>query len=56
HAKGDGTEPLVAGGRYDGLMTQLGSATPIPAVGFSIWIETLTELGRAAATGSGSAP
>src|SRR5246127_1291985 len=25
HAKGDGVEPLVAGGRYDGLMSQLGS-------------------------------
>ena len=24
HAKDNGTEPLVAGGRYDGLMTQLG--------------------------------
>jgi ATP phosphoribosyltransferase regulatory subunit len=46
HAKGDGVEPLVAGGRYDGLMTQLGSRTPIPAVGFSVWVETLTELGR----------
>jgi ATP phosphoribosyltransferase regulatory subunit len=54
HARGNGTEPLVAGGRYDGLMTQLGSAAPIPAVGFSIWIENLTLLGRAAATGSGS--
>jgi ATP phosphoribosyltransferase regulatory subunit len=46
HAKGDGVEPLVAGGRYDGLMTQLGSKTPIPAVGFSVWVETLTEIGR----------
>ena len=26
HAKGNGVEPLVAGGRYDGLMTQLGAA------------------------------
>lgn len=43
HRPGDGPEPLVAGGRYDGLMTQLGSATPIPAVGFSIWIAALTE-------------
>ena len=46
HDKGNGTEPLVAGGRYDGLMTQLGSATPIPAVGFSIWVECLTQAGR----------
>jgi ATP phosphoribosyltransferase regulatory subunit len=34
-------EPLVAGGRYDGLLTRLGAAEPIPAVGFSIWIERL---------------
>jgi ATP phosphoribosyltransferase regulatory subunit len=47
HAKGDGAEPLVAGGRYDGLMTQLGAASPIPAVGFSIWVEALTKIGRA---------
>jgi ATP phosphoribosyltransferase regulatory subunit len=46
HAKGDGVEPLVAGGRYDGLMTQLGAPAPIPAVGFSIWVETLMHLGR----------
>jgi ATP phosphoribosyltransferase regulatory subunit len=46
HDKGDGVEPLVAGGRYDGLMTQLGSRMPIPAVGFSVWVETLTETGR----------
>ncbi len=46
HSKGNGVEPLVAGGRYDGLMTQLGSSTPIPAVGFSVWVETLTKLGR----------
>lgn len=51
HAKGNGVEPLVAGGRYDGLMTQLGSATPIPAVGFSVWIETLTQLGKPAGGG-----
>jgi ATP phosphoribosyltransferase regulatory subunit len=52
HHTGNGTEPLVAGGRYDGLMTQLGSATPIPAVGFSIWVEALTALGRAAGRAS----
>jgi ATP phosphoribosyltransferase regulatory subunit len=46
HGKGNGVEPLVAGGRYDGLMTQLGSLRPIPAVGFSIWIEALTQIGR----------
>jgi ATP phosphoribosyltransferase regulatory subunit len=46
HSHGNGAEPLVAGGRYDGLMTQLGSAAPIPAVGFSVWVEALTQLGR----------
>lgn len=54
HRKGNGTEPLVAGGRYDGLLTQLGSATPIPAVGFSVWIETLTQHASSALV-SGSA-
>ena len=45
HNKRNGVEPLVAGGRYDGLMTQLGSAAPIPAVGFSVWVEALTQSG-----------
>jgi len=43
HAKGNGTEPLVGGGRYDGLLTRLGAREPIPAVGFSIWIEALSQ-------------
>jgi ATP phosphoribosyltransferase regulatory subunit len=47
HNKGNSVEPLVAGGRYDGLMTQLGASTPIPAVGFSVWVETLIPLGSA---------
>ena len=47
HGKNNGVEPLVAGGRYDGLMTRLGSAQPIPAVGFSVWIETLAQAGGA---------
>ncbi len=47
HAKGNGAEPLVAGGRYDGLLTRLGAATPIPAVGFSVWIDALAHAGRA---------
>src|SRR5947209_14010315 len=47
HGKGNGSEPLVAGGRYDGLMTQLGASAPIPAVGFSIWVEAMTQLGAA---------
>jgi ATP phosphoribosyltransferase regulatory subunit len=43
HARGNGTEPLVGGGRYDGLLTRLGARQPIPAVGFSIWIEALSQ-------------
>ena len=38
---GKSAEPLVAGGRYDDLLTRLGSNTQIPAVGFSVWIERL---------------
>src|SRR3979490_1927491 len=34
HAKGNGVEPLVAGGRYDGLLKRLGSPTPTSGVGF----------------------
>ena len=51
HAKGNGVEPLVAGGRYDGLLTQLGSATAIPAVGFSVWVDALAQIGRPAPSG-----
>jgi ATP phosphoribosyltransferase regulatory subunit len=55
HRKGDGVEPLVAGGRYDGLMSQLGAAAPIPAVGFSIWVEALTQVSRSSAPSRGRA-
>jgi ATP phosphoribosyltransferase regulatory subunit len=37
---------LVAGGRYDGLLTRIGSPAPIPAVGFAVWIERLAICGR----------
>jgi len=50
HARGNGTEPLVAGGRYDGLMTRLGAPAPIPAVGFAAWVEALTQTARSART------
>jgi ATP phosphoribosyltransferase regulatory subunit len=33
--------PLVAGGRYDGLLSTLGARSAIPAVGAAIWIERL---------------
>ena len=39
--------PLIAGGRYDGLLTRLGSKTPIPAVGFAVWVERLAAYGSA---------
>jgi ATP phosphoribosyltransferase regulatory subunit len=38
-------DPLVAGGRYDGLLTRLGSVEPIAAVGFAVWIERLAVYG-----------
>jgi len=40
-------DPLVAGGRYDELLTRLGAANPIPAVGFAVWIERLAVYGGA---------
>jgi ATP phosphoribosyltransferase regulatory subunit len=49
HARGNGVEPLVAGGRYDGLLQRLGSTAPIPAVGFSVWVEALAKIGTPAA-------
>ena len=41
-------DPLVAGGRYDDLLTRLGSPEPIPAIGFAVWIERLAVYGGAA--------
>ncbi|MGB3834182.1 MAG: ATP phosphoribosyltransferase regulatory subunit [Mesorhizobium sp.] len=41
--------PLAGGGRYDRLLTLLGARTPIPGVGFSVWldrVEALKEAGR----------
>lgn len=40
-------DPLVAGGRYDGLLTRLGAQSPIAAVGFAVWIERLAAYGAA---------
>lgn len=34
--------PVVAGGRYDGLLSTLGAKIAIPAVGAAIWIERLS--------------
>jgi len=44
-ATGSADRLLVAGGRYDGLLMRLGSAAPIPAVGFAVWIERLAAHG-----------
>ncbi len=40
-------DPLVAGGRYDGLLARLGSSEQTPAVGFAVWIERLAAYGDA---------
>jgi ATP phosphoribosyltransferase regulatory subunit len=40
------SETLVAGGRYDDLLTRLGASAPIPAIGFAVWIERLAARGR----------
>jgi ATP phosphoribosyltransferase regulatory subunit len=37
--------PLVAGGRYDELLSRLGAKMPIPAVGFAVWIERVANGG-----------
>lgn len=44
----DGPVPVVGGGRYDRLMTDLGSPEPIPAVGFAIHTERLAAVVRGA--------
>jgi len=44
---GDADDQLVVGGRYDGMLTRLGSPTPIPAVGFAVWIDRLARNGSA---------
>jgi ATP phosphoribosyltransferase regulatory subunit len=46
--RGASAGPLVAGGRYDALLSRLGAASPIPAVGFAAWIERLAACGGAA--------
>ncbi|MEM7068635.1 MAG: ATP phosphoribosyltransferase regulatory subunit [Pseudomonadota bacterium] len=40
----DSDKPLIGGGRYDRLLTLLGSETEIPAVGFAIWVDRLGEV------------
>ncbi len=45
---GDPSQPLVAGGRYDGMLTRLGSPKSIPAVGFSVWVDRFAANGASA--------
>ena len=40
-------DPLVAGGRYDGLLARLGAPEAIAAVGLAVWIERLSVYGAA---------
>jgi ATP phosphoribosyltransferase regulatory subunit len=35
---------LVGGGRYDRLLTMLGADTPVPGVGFSVWLDRIAAL------------
>ncbi|MGD9914718.1 MAG: ATP phosphoribosyltransferase regulatory subunit [Rhizobiaceae bacterium] len=35
--------PLAGGGRYDRLLTLLGAETPIPGVGFSVWLDRVEQ-------------
>jgi ATP phosphoribosyltransferase regulatory subunit len=42
---GGGPLPLVGGGRYNRLMTLLGAPKPIPAVGFSMWLDRVEHIG-----------
>lgn len=35
-------KPVVGGGRYDGLAERLGAKAPVPAVGFSMWLDRLS--------------
>ena len=44
--------PLIAGGRYDGLLTRLGAPEAIPAVGFAASIEELAACAAGAGGGS----
>jgi ATP phosphoribosyltransferase regulatory subunit len=37
------SRPLAGGGRYDRLLQRLGSSAPVPAVGFSLWLERFPE-------------
>jgi ATP phosphoribosyltransferase regulatory subunit len=46
-SRGRTPDALVAGGRYDDLLTRLGATAPIPAIGLAVWIERLIACGGA---------
>ena len=37
---GEGAAPLAGGGRYDRLMEMLGAKRPVPAIGFTLQLES----------------
>jgi ATP phosphoribosyltransferase regulatory subunit len=41
---GEGSRALAGGGRYDRLLTLLGAKSPIPGVGFSVWLDRIEAL------------
>lgn len=43
---GEPRRPLAGGGRYDRLLQRLGADRPVPAVGFSLWLERFPEASR----------
>ena len=43
-ASGASPRVLAGGGRYDRLLTLLGAKTPIPGVGFSVWLDRIEAL------------
>ena len=43
-----GAQPVIGGGRYDGLLRRLGAAQDIPAVGAAIWCDRLFQRGAKA--------
>ncbi|WP_020177544.1 ATP phosphoribosyltransferase regulatory subunit [Methylopila sp. M107] len=45
-AQGAGAEPLAGGGRYDGLLTALGSPKPVTGVGFALWLDRFAGAAR----------
>lgn len=43
---GGSDRPVIAGGRYDGLLRRLGAKSDIPAVGCAIWLDRFAAMGE----------